>query len=143
MSDPILFPEYSPPLALIEDLRRQNPWWEGKPRPALPDTRRHLFGQMRRRIDRRLAPVVVVRGPRQIGKTTAQLQVLSDLLAEGVAPQNILRVQCDDLPELRAIQTRISYLELQVSENEVAALMRKVAGSGFHHNAQHGYPPLW
>ncbi len=42
----------------------------------------------------------------------------------------------DDLPELRAIQTRISYLELQVSENEVAALMRKVAGSGFHHGQQ-------
>jgi hypothetical protein len=39
----------------------------------------------------------------------------------------------DDLPELRAIQTRISYLELVVSENEVAALMRKVAGGGFHH----------
>jgi hypothetical protein len=42
----------------------------------------------------------------------------------------------DDLPELRAIQTRISYLELVVSENEVAALMRKVAGGGFHHGQQ-------
>src|SRR5262249_46946852 len=42
----------------------------------------------------------------------------------------------DDLPELRAIQTRISYLELVVSENEVAALMRKVAGGGFHHGSQ-------
>jgi hypothetical protein len=42
----------------------------------------------------------------------------------------------DDLPELRAIQTRISYLELVVSENEVAALMRKVAGAGFHHGQQ-------
>jgi hypothetical protein len=42
----------------------------------------------------------------------------------------------DDLPELRAIQTRISYLELVVSENEIAALMRKVAGGGFHHGKQ-------
>lgn len=42
----------------------------------------------------------------------------------------------DDLPELRAIQTRISYLELQVSESEIAALMRKVAGGGFHHGQQ-------
>ncbi len=42
----------------------------------------------------------------------------------------------DDLPELRAIQTRISYLELLVSENEIAALMRKVAGGGFHHGQQ-------
>jgi hypothetical protein len=42
----------------------------------------------------------------------------------------------DDLPELRAIQTRISYLELVVSEEEIAALMRKVAGAGFHHRQQ-------
>ena len=71
--------------------------------PPLPVTRRHLVPQIRRRIDRRLAPILVVRGPRQIGKTTAQLQALSDLLAEGVPPRNIFRVQCDDLPELRNV----------------------------------------
>jgi len=42
----------------------------------------------------------------------------------------------DDLPELRAIRTRISYMELVVSECEIAALMRKVAGGGFHHGQQ-------
>lgn len=77
-----------------------NPWWEAAPLPRLPETRRHLVRHMRRRLDLRLAPIVVVRGPRQIGKTTAQLQVLSDLLEEGVSPESILRVQCDELPEL-------------------------------------------
>ena len=42
----------------------------------------------------------------------------------------------DDLPELRAIKTRISYLELVVSDSEIAAMMRKVAGTGFNHGQQ-------
>ena len=62
--------------------------------------RRHLVAQMQRRIEARLAPIVVVRGPRQIGKTTAQLQLLQDLLEQGVPAKNILRVQYDELPEI-------------------------------------------
>lgn len=107
MSESLLFPEYSMSVSLVEDIRRQNPWWEEKPLPPLPKTRRHLVRAIRQRIDRRLAPIVIVRGPRQIGKTTAQLQVLSDLLAEGVSPRNIFRVQCDDLPELRDVSEPI------------------------------------
>ncbi len=80
-----------------------NPWWEGKPLPPLPATRRHMVRAIHQRMTLRLAPIVVVRGPRQIGKTTAQLHVLSDLLAQGIPPQNILRVQCDELPELAAV----------------------------------------
>lgn len=100
VSQGIFFPEYALPPALIQDIRRMNPWWEAQPMPQLPQTRRHLVNIMRRRLNLRLAPIVVVRGPRQIGKTTAQLQLLSDLLNEGNPPSNILRVQCDDLPEL-------------------------------------------
>jgi predicted AAA+ superfamily ATPase len=96
----LLFPEYSLSSALIEDIRRMNPWLEGKALPVLPTTRRHLVQSIRQRLRLRLAPIVVVRGPRQIGKTTAQLQVLSDLLQEGVPPQCIFRVQCDELPAL-------------------------------------------
>lgn len=100
MRGEILFPEYLLSPALIQDLRRMNPWWESAPLQPLPSTRRHLVKTIRRRLNLKLAPIVVVRGPRQIGKTTAQLQVLSDLLNEGIPPQNIFRVQCDELPEL-------------------------------------------
>jgi predicted AAA+ superfamily ATPase len=86
--------------ALVRDLRRMNPWWEGQPLPVLPTTRRHLVAQIHRRLELRLAPAVVVRGPRQIGKTTAQLQILSDLLDRGVPPKNIFRLQADELPDL-------------------------------------------
>jgi predicted AAA+ superfamily ATPase len=85
---------------LVADLVRMNPWWEGKPMPILPTTRRHMVAQIATRLARRLAPIVLVRGPRQIGKTTAQMQQIGDLLAQGVSPQRILRVQCDELPSM-------------------------------------------
>jgi hypothetical protein len=95
-----LFPELKLSDALVRDVRRMNPWWENNPLPVLPETRRHLVGSIQRSLRTRLAPITVIRGPRQIGKTTAQLQTLQDLLDEGVLPHRILRVQCDELPEL-------------------------------------------
>jgi predicted AAA+ superfamily ATPase len=103
MADPYLFPEYMLAPGLIQDIRRMNPWWEQDQLPVLPETRRHLVRELRRRLESRLAPIVVVRGPRRIGKTTAQLQLLSDFLAEGVPPQNVFRMQCDELPELMKV----------------------------------------
>jgi predicted AAA+ superfamily ATPase len=91
--------------ALVNDLWRMNPWWEGNPLPVLPQTRRHLVQQIHLRLRLRLAPAVVVRGPRQIGKTTAQLHVLQDLLDSGVPPRNILRIQVDEIPELTASES--------------------------------------
>ncbi len=107
-----LSPEFTFSAEFITALRRMNPWWRGESMPVLPATRRHLVGDMRRQLDRGLAPVVVLRGPRQIGKTTAQLHLIADLLKEGVEPARILRVQFDDLaafkdlksPLLRAIE---------------------------------------
>lgn len=82
---------------LLSDLRRMNPWWEGQPARPSPPTRRHLVRQIQRRLDAKIAPIVVVRGPRQIGKSTAQMQVLEDLLNSGVNPLHVFRVQFDDL----------------------------------------------
>jgi hypothetical protein len=58
-----------------------------------------------------------VRGPRQIGKTTAQLQVLGDLLESGVPGHAILRLQADEL-EQGVVQ------EAQVLSNAFAADVR-------------------
>jgi len=95
-------PRFLPSMLLeahAQDLRRMNPWWEGRPTQVLPTTRRHLVASIHRRLQTGLAPIVVIRGPRQIGKSTAQLQVIADLLAQGISPLHILRAQWDDLPE--------------------------------------------
>lgn len=127
-----LFPTDSLPPGLIDDLRRMNPWWQSQPMRPLPKTRRHLVRTIRRQLDAMLAPIVVVRGPRQIGKTTAQMQVLSDLLAEGVRPRDIFRVQCDELPELMKVSEPILRLTdwyeqsiLQESLNQAAHAGRR------------------
>ncbi len=100
MSNEFLFSQMTLPPELVEDLRRQNPWWEGRALPVLPPRHRHLVGQIRRRLEWKLAPIVVVRGPRQIGKTTAQFHFIEDLLKSGVEGRRILRVQFDDLHEI-------------------------------------------
>jgi len=92
-----LFKSVSLSPELMADLRRLNPWWEGKPVPPQPSTRRHMIKWIQRRLRARLAPIVVVRGPRQIGKTTSQLQMIADLLASGIPNSHVLRVQFDDV----------------------------------------------
>ena len=114
---------------LIADLRRLNPWWEGDPMPPQPKMRRHLVAQIRRRLDAEIAPLIAVRGPRQVGKTTAQFQIIADLLAEGVPPVNILRVQCDELPSLQKMAEPIlaisDWFERQIAKKHFNALARE------------------
>ncbi len=64
---------------------------------ALPPHRRHLVRQVHRRLKQGLAPIVVLKGARQIGKTTCQQHVLRDLLDSGVPGRCILRVQFDEI----------------------------------------------
>lgn len=96
----LLFPELGLPVELIRDLVRQNPWWQGQPLPVIPSFRRWPHDKLRQRLSNPIAPVLVMRGPRQIGKTTLQLQLVQALLQDGTAPRRILRVQFDDLPSL-------------------------------------------
>jgi hypothetical protein len=42
----------------------------------------------------------------------------------------------DDLPELRAIKTRISHLHLEVTDAEIAAQMRRLAKAGYQHDGK-------
>ena len=92
------------PGAVEAYLRETNPWWVGKPGPALPRFRRSAFADVLKRVKSGLAPCVVVRGPRQVGKTTLQEQLIEHLLdTDRVDARRILRVQFDDIPSLRPV----------------------------------------
>jgi predicted AAA+ superfamily ATPase len=106
-SDEHLFPVMKLDGDLIDNLRRLNPWWEGLPGKSLPPHRRSIVSAIHKRLKQRLAPIVTVRGPRQVGKTTAQLQVIEDLLRDGLPGNQILRVQCDEIPTLTEIKEPI------------------------------------
>jgi predicted AAA+ superfamily ATPase len=130
MVDPFLYPDLRLEDELVRNLRRLNPWWEGTPMRALPGTRRHLVRQIHARLGTRLAPIIVVRGPRQIGKTTAQLQVLSDLLASGVDGRSILRVQADELPALTDLKEPILRIADWFEANILGCTLNAAAQAG-------------
>ena len=125
-----LFIDAAIPAALSADLHRLNPWWEGNPMRVQPKTRRHLVTQMRHRLDAEIAPIVVVRGPRQVGKTTAQFQIIEDLLAEGVPPTSILRVQFDELASLKGVTEPILFISDWFERNVTAERFNALAQNG-------------
>jgi len=127
----LLFDGTSPASTLfVRDLRRMNPWWSDGVGPVLPPTRRHLVDQIHRRLQDNLAPITVVRGPRQIGKTTAQLQVIDDLLHKGVAKQRIMRVQFDDIPEIDSFAEPIVQVVQWFEEHVLGRTLNEAAHAG-------------
>lgn len=77
-------------------LRDTNPWWSGRAGRVVPRYKRWPFESVLRKMKTGLAPAIVLRGARQVGKTTLQEQVVQHLLeADSVRPERILRVQFD------------------------------------------------
>lgn len=103
MHQPDLFTGPLPPSA-AENLQQMNPHWRGEPGPQVPTFRRTLFEQVLRLLRSGLAPGVVLRGPRRVGKTVLLRQIIARLLGEGVDPRRILYVAFDELPSLTGIE---------------------------------------
>jgi predicted AAA+ superfamily ATPase len=97
-----LFPNIQLEPELQNFLGSTNPWWQGNPMRPLPPFRRWLFEHTLQRFKAGLAPITVLRGPRQVGKTTLQEQIIYHLLhQEGVNPKRIFRIQFDEIPSLK------------------------------------------
>jgi len=119
------------PPALDSFLRSTNPWWEGKPAPLLPAYRRWAFQTTINKLQAGLAPVVVLRGPRQVGKTTLQLQIIEHLMGSGkVSPDHVLRVQFDEIPSLRGIQEPILSIARWFENRVLRASFNEAAHAG-------------
>lgn len=128
-----LFDKVRLPAAVDEYLRSANPWWEGKPGRVLPSYRRWAFAALLRKLETRLAPAVLLRGARQVGKTTLLEQVIQHLLEEkGVQPRRILRVQFDEIPSLKGLDEPILAI--------VGWFQNRILGSTFNEAAHSGKP---
>lgn len=105
---PDLFDNVRLPPGLDEYLRGANPWWQGQPGRLLPSYRRWAFNALLRKLETGLAPAIVLRGARQVGKTTLLEQVVQHLVHERhVEPRRILRVQFDEIPSLKGLHEPI------------------------------------
>ena len=89
------------------NLRDANPWWRGERQYDVATIKRWAYAPVLKGLLKGLAPVTVLRGPRQVGKTTLLNQVTDELLNQGVDPRRIFRVQFDDIPDLRKLGTPI------------------------------------
>lgn len=128
-----LFDRERLPAAVDSFLRETNPWWESRPGPKLPAYHRWAFSTSLKKLKSGLADITVLRGPRQVGKTTLQLQIIDHLLQEQrVKPSCILRVQFDEIPSLRALQDPILTIA-RWFEN-------RVLGKSFNEAARGGEP---
>ncbi len=108
-----------------------NPWWEGKPGRVLPDFRRWAFEKVKQGLTRGLAPITVVRGPRQVGKSTLQDQLIAHLLeSERVAPNRVLKVQFDDLKELVKIELPVRTLAWWFENRILGCTFNEAAHAG-------------
>jgi uncharacterized protein len=77
-------------------LRDLNPWWDsGRVRPQPPPYRRPAVVDLEQRLRAPRSLIEVVRGPRQVGKTTGIFQIIQTLLAAGTGPKDILFVRFD------------------------------------------------
>ncbi len=117
---------------LEQNLRNGNPWWSGDRLFGVPPIRRWAFEPVLTGLKKGLTPATVLRGPRQVGKTTLLVQCIQQLLDEGVRPHRIFRVQFDELPELK----RLSQPLLDLSYWFAEQVLRK----SFHQTASAGEP---
>lgn len=83
-------------------LKLYNPWWDnphGPWRKGLPDYKRPIVLEILADL-RDLPQMISITGPRRVGKTTSQKQVICTLLDEqGIAPPQVLYFSFDD-PEV-------------------------------------------
>ncbi|MBK9137686.1 MAG: ATP-binding protein [Verrucomicrobia bacterium] len=128
MKDPTLFQLLS--RGMETTLRNLNPWWRGEALLGLPPVRRWAFEPMQRHLREGTVPCVVLRGPRQIGKTTLLNQLIAAELAAGMAPKRMLRLQFDELPELRRLSMPLVELVRWFEENVAGKTMNQAANEG-------------
>ena len=86
-----------------------------------------------RKLDTGLAPAVILRGARQVGKTTLLEQVIEHLIKErDVEPRRILRVQFDEITSLKGLDEPVLAI--------AGWFQNRILGSTFNEAAHAGKP---
>jgi len=77
-----------------------------------------------------LTPATVLRGPRQVGKTTLLEQVLVELLDRGIDPRRIFYVPFDYLPELKPLTEPVLELSRWYAQETLGKTLNQAAHDG-------------
>ncbi|HMT07847.1 MAG TPA: ATP-binding protein [Pyrinomonadaceae bacterium] len=86
-----------------------NPWWQDSSRKfLLPEFKRPIFHHLYRDL-KDLPQMISITGPRRIGKSTLLLQLIDQLLSDGIAPEKLVYYSFDD-PALETSKVRVDEL---------------------------------
>lgn len=120
--------EVSPEFA--RNLKATNPWWTGNEMLQPPRFRRWPFARLYASLKGGMAPAVMLRGPRRVGKTVLVKQVIQALLADDVAGKRILYVAFDELPTLRGIQEPVLAAARWFEQHMLGETFNRAANEG-------------
>ncbi|MGQ9680856.1 MAG: ATP-binding protein [Candidatus Bathyarchaeia archaeon] len=98
----------------ISEIVNQNPWWKHGEKFAAFDknlkeaNEKPIFFE-RKRIDLDKGNIYVLRGPRQVGKTTYMKDLIDKLINAGIDPNHILYLSSDFFISRRELRNAIAY----------------------------------
>lgn len=92
--------------------------------------RRWAFHYVLKSLKQGLSPITVLRGPRQVGKTTLLKQIAETLLNEGVPPDHIFRVQFDDIHELKGLHSPLIQLPRWFAQARLGCSLNQALADG-------------
>ncbi|MGW8255847.1 MAG: ATP-binding protein [Thermoguttaceae bacterium] len=115
----------------VEILEKQNPWWLGKKGRKTLRFRRWSFYSILDIIQGSNISQVVLSGPRRVGKTVIQDQIIEQLLIiNKIEPKQILHVQFDLLPWLGAQNQPIISIVKWYEQNVLGMSINEFAQKG-------------
>jgi len=100
----------------ISEIVNQNPWWKHGEKFAIFDknlkeaNEKPIFFK-RKRIDLNKGSIYVLRGPRQVGKTTYIKESINKLISGGIDPNHILYLSSDFFVSRRELRSAIAYFK--------------------------------
>ncbi|VVB90918.1 AAA domain protein [uncultured archaeon] len=97
-----------------------NPWWTERKVPPymLKEFKRDILYKLEKYL--KLNRILVLKGPRRVGKTTVLYQMLNSLLEEKTKPENVLYLSFDD-PKLRVdLDKIIDFYQTKILKGSVS-----------------------
>ena len=99
-------------LVRIGELVIQNPWWKHGEGFVQFDRHLQVIKEnvfCRKEIELKKGNIYILRGPRQVGKTTYLKLCVNEIIHNGVNPDNILYVSCDFFITRRELRNALTY----------------------------------
>jgi predicted AAA+ superfamily ATPase len=99
-------------MARIAEITAQNPWWSQGADFVLYDKNllqtKPIFFE-RKELELKKGNIYILRGPRQVGKTTYLKDMVRKLISRGISPRDILYLSLDFFTSRRELRNAIQY----------------------------------